>query len=683
MNTDNTYQQLIELEELAQVGYWEWNVLTKKFTNSTGFFKQVLQITYNFNIPSVIKRLRVNRQNNEAYELLTYCQNIKKGILPPSINIPIKEKGKIIKCFSTAVKENRDINHHYFSGIIQDITEKYRYNLLKEKEISFEKKIAQIASRFTQSGNFNQKLHYTLSELGQQIKSDQIKILKIENNKSNELYSWSSNKNIPEINFLKIIPPNEIKYFIEVLKEKKLINYNGPDDIPDCTIVTKSIFRQKPFFSIIISSLQTDNQTVGALLFAKYHNHDRWDFADIHMVKMSSVIVGNAIKQNSIQENLLNNEKRLQFALLAGSLGIWEYNLQQNTFFFDERFANIFGYSNIYLNNQNNWLQANIHPSDQLIYNEMLAECIKGNRKFFSNKYRIKCKDNSYKWVSDWGIVVEFDKNSHALKMVGVTQDISKTKQLEEDLILAKIKAENSEKLKSAFLANVSHEIRTPMNGISGFAELLYHNSVTETEKHHYLELIWKNSNRLLSLINNIIDISRIEAQQIELFERENNINELFDELENYYKKKINQNNNTQIYFKRFFTDQSSFIKVDANRLNQVLKNLIENAIKFTPKGYIEISYYLNRNGELEFCVKDTGQGIDETQFDIIFKHFTQSDRAFALNKGGSGLGLPIAKGLIDLMGGTIWFVSTKSIGSSFFFNIPYQPTRLTINNLQ
>lgn len=234
--------------------------------------------------------------------------------------------------------------------------------------------------------------------------------------------------------------------------------------------------------------------------------------------------------------------------------------------------------------------------------------------------------------------------------------------------------AEESSRLKSAFLANMSHEIRTPMNAILGFTELLSGDNVEESRRKKFIGIIQKNTNGLLRLISDILDISKIETNQLKVVLSTCNIQDLFESIKDDYETLIEyKENSSRIEFIVSLPEENKVLEVstDAVRLQQVFNNLLENSIKFTVAGEIEIGYEL-KGKFIEFFVRDTGIGIPKEQQSIIFDRFRQAEMdANTRQYGGTGLGLAISKSLIEMLGGTIWMKSKPHVGTTFYFTIP------------
>ncbi len=249
-------------------------------------------------------------------------------------------------------------------------------------------------------------------------------------------------------------------------------------------------------------------------------------------------------------------------------------------------------------------------------------------------------------------------------------------KKAEDELKIALIKAQESDKLKSSFLANMSHEIRTPMNGIIGFSELFLEPDLSNIERQKYAKIVINSSKQLLSIVNDILDISKIEAGAVQLHYESSNLNKLLDNLYIFYKPKALVLN-LEIRCVKGLADSESFIEIDNMKLNQVLTNLLSNAFKFTDEGSVEFGYQLIENN-LQFYVKDTGVGIEEKLQSQIFDRFIQANVDLVKKHKGTGLGLAISKKFIELFKGEIWMDSNTD-GTTIYFTIPYIKSKTSL----
>jgi signal transduction histidine kinase len=246
---------------------------------------------------------------------------------------------------------------------------------------------------------------------------------------------------------------------------------------------------------------------------------------------------------------------------------------------------------------------------------------------------------------------------------------------MNEELIKAKDKAEESDRLKTAFLANLSHEIRTPMNGIIGFSQLLTSSEASSEEKTEYKSIIETSCKQLLGVVNDIIDISKIESGIIEVKKQTVNLNNLMNEL-NSFNSLSAKSKGIHLELYTGLEDDRSYILTDDVKLRQILSNLIGNALKFTSYGSIKFGYSVKDNN-LEFFIFDTGIGISMDKQNKIFDRFIQEDDSIARKYGGTGLGLSIAKAYVEKLGGRIWVLSRENIGSKFFFTLPFESINL------
>ncbi|MCB1189090.1 MAG: response regulator [Leptospiraceae bacterium] len=249
-------------------------------------------------------------------------------------------------------------------------------------------------------------------------------------------------------------------------------------------------------------------------------------------------------------------------------------------------------------------------------------------------------------------------------------------KQLESNNFISKTEInkalKDNDRLKSSFLQNMSHEIRTPMNGILGFTNMLRNSDLTEEKRNQYIKTINESVQQLLTVLNDTIEISKIEIGEIDVSNNPVNINDLLFELYLLYDP-IVKTKNLELRINQSLSKKECYIYVDEEKLKHILINLLKNAIKFTEKGFIEVGYH-KINEEIKFYVKDTGIGIKSDFQSIVFDSFRQVEYSITRKYGGVGLGLTISKAYVELLGGKIWIDSNEKEGSTFYFTIPYKP---------
>lgn len=261
-------------------------------------------------------------------------------------------------------------------------------------------------------------------------------------------------------------------------------------------------------------------------------------------------------------------------------------------------------------------------------------------------------------------------------------RDITEQRKNERTLIEARFKAEEADQLKSAFLANMSHEIRTPLNSIIGFSDIMLDEETDEQEKQQFLQLISAAGKTLLQLIDDIIDISKIEAGQVRVATSSFDLHKVLDELlqtaqneQNTHKK-----NHIDLRLKKGVKKDIFLIETDPYRLKQVIMNLLTNALKFVDTGFVEFGYTKPEGGLIQFYVKDTGVGIEHEKAHLLFKRFGQIEDTYKRNLEGTGLGLAICHSLVQLLGGKIWFDSEPGQGSTFYFTLPVEHKSWTLD---
>lgn len=363
-------------------------------------------------------------------------------------------------------------------------------------------------------------------------------------------------------------------------------------------------------------------------------------------------------------------------AVDSSSVGIIITDIEGKIIYTNPFYLKISGYRESELIGQlSTFLDANFQPET---FNRKRWKNILSGKDWSGEIKNIKKNGESY-WVK--AVISPIVNTAGEItNFIVVSEDITQKKQLLEDLITAKEKAEESDKLKTAFLANMSHEIRTPMNGILGFAELLKEQDLTNEIQQKYIHIIEKSGVRMLNIINNIVDISKIEAGLMEITLTDSDINEQIDYIYNFFKPEV-EAKGMQLYFKKHYANHKAIIKTDQEKLYAIFTNLVKNAIKYSYRGYIEFGYYPEQNKQgrdlMIFYVKDTGIGIHKDKTSIIFDRFRQVSEGKNRHYEGAGLGLSITKSYVEMLGGKIWVESEEGVGSRFCFSLPYNHTNL------
>jgi PAS domain S-box-containing protein len=299
-------------------------------------------------------------------------------------------------------------------------------------------------------------------------------------------------------------------------------------------------------------------------------------------------------------------------------------------------------------------------------YDNLWGTLLKGDT--WKGELQNRRKDGTRFW-EEITISALMNSNGIITNYILILNDITEKRQMLDGLIIAKEQAEESDRLKSAFLANMGHEIRTPLNIMIGFAEQLNDPELTSEEKSEYIDIIGKSGRGLLNIFNDIVCISKVEAGQMPLSVSEVNVNELIEKIHTSFKEQAEQKGLMMICSKGSASNDA-FIRTDREKVNTILTNLVKNAIKFTREGRIETGYQL-KGDHLEFYVKDSGAGIKPEQQEIIFEPFRQGSESLRRNYEGIGLGLSISKAYVEMLGGKIRVESRPGEGSVFYFTLP------------
>ena len=336
---------------------------------------------------------------------------------------------------------------------------------------------------------------------------------------------------------------------------------------------------------------------------------------------------------------------------------------------FNDKFTALFGYTIHDVSTSTAWWQI-AYPN---------ATYRKKVQNSWDKAIEIALENNSDIEMQVWDIVIkdrttrtcEFHMVPMGEKSLIVMNDITQKRTVEQELIDAKIRAEEANMLKTEFLHNMSHEIRTPMNGILGFLEFLNMPNISDEKREKFISIIRNSGKQLLRIIDDILEISQLETKQVKVVNDKVCLNNFLFDFFAIFDSRAKENK-TPLYLTRGLTDSESTIFTDSSKLHKILSNLLENALSFTHKGYIELGYLLKQS-EIILFVKDTGLGIHKDKQWMVFERFSQEDIGLSRSTGGLGLGLSIAKENAELLGGSLTLESEKGKGSTFFVTLPYR----------
>ena len=406
--------------------------------------------------------------------------------------------------------------------------------------------------------------------------------------------------------------------------------------------------------NLLISSPQTN---VFVLLF--------WALAAVVVFIFVSAIFVQRKKGKHLAEELKEldkikqNNTEYEFVLKAMKIAVWRYDARNQSFAYENDFRE--GMNNYVISNNEKFQDtlSAINPADKERVNKSFSDILEGRTDFYHEEYRVDPKVGASYWEDSFATIVERDENGKPLKIVGTSQRIDERKEMESSLVTARNKAEESDRLKTAFLANMGHEIRTPLNAIVGFADLL---PVVESEedRNQLIQEIQNNNHKLLRIIDGLVSMAKIEAGAKSLLMAKVDVNKMLQQMVDTYQP------TTMLAIMTECPLEELPIQTDREKLFEILDNLVQNAVKFTEAGSVTLGYDV-LGDRLRIWVKDTGKGIPEADQERIFERFVKLDEYVP----GTGLGLSVAKSHALSLNGSIGVESKVGEGSTFWVELP------------
>lgn len=635
--------------------------------------------TYISNIESEPIIIASNVYKNESLKEFT-TEYFPKYDIKSLLDIPIYIGGELnnILCLEATHElrywTNEDINFSKTVAEIIALAIETTRRKNAENQIIYKNEIltaiANVTSNLLIHKNKDEIFDASIEQIGKVLKVDRLYYFEndIKTNLMSQRFEWVSETDLAEIDnpIFQNIPHEEFADFMQIILSKKPY-INLTKDVPDSNF--KDILIDQNIVSILIIPLFDKETFIGFIGFDDCKNERIWTDEEINIL----LTLANNIASTIIR---INNEKAIaeseeKFRLLANnipaSVFLVKYDKARTKVYLNDEIEKLTGYHrDDFMSNKVSLLDL-YHPDEKEELRFRIDEALH-NRKPYKVTCRIRRKDGNYVWIEEYGegIII----NNEVAYIEGVLIDITERK-VAEEAVIAKELAESSNKAKSEFLANMSHEIRTPLNGIIGFSNLLLNSDLTEIQKQH-LETVNQSASTLLDVVNDILDISKIEAGKLIINNEKTSLHTIINQCIDMMKFMAHQKNLELIV--NIHNEVHCAIWVDEMRLKQILQNLLNNAIKFTQKGQIELevsSTNINdSSSKIKFSVKDTGIGIKKGNKKKILEAFTQEDNSTTRNYGGTGLGLTITNSLLKLMNSKLEIESETNVGSTFSFEL-------------
>ncbi|MBN1252180.1 MAG: PAS domain S-box protein [Bacteroidales bacterium] len=461
----------------------------------------------------------------------------------------------------------------------------------------------------------------------------------------------------------------------------ELTGYNIEEVIGKETNILKSGYHSKDFYNNLWETVKSGKQWIGEFYNKKKNGEYFWESAMISVLKNDKNDITNfmAIKEDITEKK--KTEKKLQdrteqlLSLVNHTPDVVVFKDSEGKWILANKIAiNLFGLEKVnFYSKTDEDLKTYIPKHSAELENNIKTDALTWEKATMLRFDEIFYTKEGEEIVFDVLKLPLFNSDGSRKALITLGRNVTKRKKYEIELKFAKEKAEEADSLKSAFLANMSHEIRTPLNGIMGFSSLLQEYSLSKEDVSKFVDIIIANGNQLLTIIDDILLISKLQVNQIKVSDSQFLLNKTILNILEKYTKELKLVSGKDVNLRVELIDSYDNVKIetDKSKFSMIFSKLIRNAMKFTNSGEIVFGYNFDKKNEMYFFVKDTGVGISDDKKHIIFKKFRQVDDSTTRLYGGTGIGLSIVKGLVDLLNGKLWLESKINEGSTFLFKIP------------
>ncbi len=550
----------------------------------------------------------------------------------------------------------------------------------KSVHLEQHKILARISSYFIGDFILDQSLSKSLSDIGKMAGADRVYIYRIHHKAklAHITHEWLKPKDSVTPGSTASFSLDDYKWLFEQLNKTEILFIGDIDKLPLEAANEKKVLSEQGVRSLFTYPFKIGNKLEGFIGIEYIQDPYTLPEEYLEILKIAADIIGISLERKQSEKSLKRTEQL--YEKIFENTGAATITIKPDTtiLMVNSEFERLLGYKRNDVEGKIRMVDL-LENKDQSVlrkYHHLLMSNPDAVPKNYEFSYRNRKGDIRFAFMTGSSLI---DTKNCLISFI----DITEFKEVENQLRIAKDKAEESDRLKSAFLANVSHEIRTPLNAITGFSSLLANPNLSLDKKEKYIKQILSGSNELVNLIDNVLDISRIESGTLKPKISEFLLNVLLEEILEFYKDVKDQHVKENLDIKLNVPEESEklLVKTDQMILNQILGSIIENAIKFTSSGFVEYGYSVipdkpdpaGQDQSILFFVKDTGIGISKKDKDRVFDRFVKIVDKDAYLYRGAGLGLALARDLTQLLGGEIWVESSLGKGSTFYFTVPYE----------
>ena len=460
---------------------------------------------------------------------------------------------------------------------------------------------------------------------------------------------------------------NMLPWWHEQIQKRGMVIIHDVADLPEIASAERACFEQQAIQSLFAFPIQHMGKTCGFIGYDATRQKHKWNSDEIELLSIMADVIGATLARQRAEQSIELHRERLHRGQVYANIGTWEWHIQTGELIWSERIAPLFGYPQGDLETSYENFLAAVHPDDRQAVQDAVQACIAQDIPY-EIEHRVVWPDGTVRWLLERGGVVR-DSQGNPLQMIGVVQDIDVRKSAELALISAREEADRANRAKSDFLSSMSHELRTPMNAILGFGQLMEYDDTLSAEQRDNVQEILKAGKHLLELINEVLDLAKVESGHIDLSIEPVEVCPVVEECLSLIQ---NQANKRQLRISHTGMDGVQ-LRADRTRLKQVLLNLLSNAVKYNREGgSIDLSVEHPSEDFVRIRVTDTGPGIAPERLVELFQPFNRLD-AENTEIEGSGIGLTITRRIVEMMGGSIQVESTPGKGSSFWIELPYE----------